>query len=372
MRRFLTLIFICALCLCGCRNKSSVPTETTLPETSVETFAETTAKPDYLQEIIDDLPDEQLVGQLFLASTYRLEDITPGGIVLFASDLEDKTPQTLRQALNSLQKNGEIPIFFAVDEEGGTVTRVSQNSAFRATPFPSPKSLYAQGGLSLLLETEKEKATLLRSLGIHVNLAPVCDITTEKVAFMYQRSLGLAPDETALVITEMVKTASENKLGSVLKHFPGYGNNTDTHIAMAVDNRSLEELESQDLLPFQAGMDAGCGAVMVTHTVIAAIDDTAPATLSPAVHDYLRSKMGFDGVIITDDMVMDAISQNYGEGEAAVLAILAGNDMICTSDCKESYRAVLDALRSGRISRDRVESSVYRILQWKENLGILG
>lgn len=364
---FIVFLTFC-LMLTGCSAPVSTPAPTTQP---ITTGIQETEEIDPLILRIDAMTDEDLAGQLFLASTYRLGEIKPAGIVLFASDIQDQTPESLSEVLNGYNTGAAVPLFFAVDEEGGTVNRVSLHKTFRDTPFSSPRKLMEQGGIDLLLKTETEKAKLLKSVGIHVNLAPVCDITTDSDAFMYERSLGLSPKETGDVIGKMVETANNHQMGTVLKHFPGYGDNTDTHVGIAVDDRPLEQLETVDLVPFQAGIDAGCGAVMVSHTIINAIDETLPASLSPAVHDYLRTDMGFDGVILTDDLIMDAIKDHYGMGEAAVLALLAGSDLLCTSDCSEAYHSVLEAMESGRISRERVESSVLRILQWKQALGIL-
>ena len=163
----------------------------------------------------------------------------------------------------------------------------------------------------------------------------------------------------------------KHKIGAVLKHFPGYGNNADTHVGMAVDHRSLEELENRDLLPFAAGIQAGADAILVSHNIVTALDPEYPASLSSAVHDYLRNVMGFAGVIVTDDLVMEAITQAYGAEEAAVLAVLAGNDLLCSSEYPIQYPAVLDAVRSGRISMQQLDESVMRILQWKKELGLI-
>jgi beta-N-acetylhexosaminidase len=259
----------------------------------------------------------------------------------------------------------------AVDEEGGTVTRVSRYPQFRESLFPSPRSLYEQGGLPLLLETEQEKCRLLRSLGINVNMAPVCDVTDDPWAFMYDRSLGLSPEETGAAIAAMVQVMTEEQVGSVLKHFPGYGNNTDTHTGIAVDDRPLEQLEAADLVPFAMGMEAGAGAVLVSHTFVNALDTELPASLSPAVNRYLREEMGFAGVIVTDDLVMQAITDLYGAEEAAVLAVLAGNDLLCSSEYVVQYNAVLQAVQEGRIPEEQLNAAAARVLQWKYDLGLL-
>lgn len=397
MNRLLsTLVLLCILCGCTAHPISTIPTDTTtptvtaIPQTTATTAtvppttppeATVTTEPpaaDPLELLLDRLTTEQLVGQLFLArcpDSQALEDIRTyhlGGYILFGQDFVGQTPETVRQTITDYQATSVVPMLIAVDEEGGTVTRVSGNAAFREEPFPSPRDLYAQGGMELLAKTETEKCKLLRYLGINVNMAPVCDITTDPAAFMYNRSLGLEPAACAAAVSSLVCTMNEAQVGSVLKHFPGYGNNDDTHIGNALDERSLEELEQRDLLPFQAGIDAGCGAILISHTVVNVLDPEHPASLSSDVIQYLRKEMNYSGVIVTDDLVMDAITDVYGTSESAVMAVLAGNDLLCTSDYQAQYNAVLQAVRDGRISTEQIRASALRILRWKKDLGILG
>ena len=189
---------------------------------------------------------------------------------------------------------------------------------------------------------------------------------------MYYRSLGLNPEETGTVVSGMVETMKENGIAAVLKHFPGYGNNADTHVGIARDKRPLKELEKNDLVPFRAGFDAGCGAVLVSHTIVECLDTELPASLSPTVISYIREEMSFDGVIVTDDLVMEAITDAYGPEESAVMAILAGNDLLCSSEYEIQYRAVLEAVEEGRISMDLLDAAVLRVLTWKYQMGLLG
>ncbi|MGM9550087.1 MAG: glycoside hydrolase family 3 protein [Faecousia sp.] len=377
-----TSIFLVLFFLTGCA--ASMPVQTTQP-TPAETeqtvpipaAAPTeTEPPDPMQVLLDSMTVEERVGQLFLArcsSDSALSDIREyhlGGFVLFSADFENQTPDSIRQTLSGYQA-ADIPLLLAVDEEGGTVTRISRYPAFRAQRFPSPRESFAGGGLMQALTNEEEKCQLLQSLGLNVNLGPVCDISTEPGAFMYQRSLGQDAETTGSFVAGTVKLMNAYKIGSVLKHFPGYGSNGDTHTGLAVDNRSLEELEKTDLIPFAAGIDAGCGAVLVSHTIVQAMDREFPASLSPAVHQYLRETMHFNGVILTDDLVMQAIADQYGVREAAVLAVQAGNDMLCSTDYQEQYAAVLDAVLDGRIDFDSLNTAVLRVLRWKQTLGLL-
>ena len=387
MKKFFCVI-LCLL-LCGCSvqpmpkasSRATLPPEpsaqvTTQSPTQVPTQAPT-LPPDPVDLLLSGLTTEEKVGQLFLARCRKeaaSEDIAQyhlGGLVLFDRDTEDETPESLRQTLERYQKAATIPLLIAVDEEGGSVVRISDKPAFRDAPFSSPRSLYEGGGMEALRTAEVEKDALLSDLGINVNLAPVCDITTDPAAFLYDRSLGQSPELTCQWVQIAVEEGQTYGIGCVLKHFPGYGNNADTHVGIAIENRSLEELEAQDLLPFAAGMEAGCGAVMVSHIQVTALDAEYPASLSPAVHRYVRETMGYNGVLVTDDLVMDAISVPYGVGEAAVLAVLAGNDLLISSDFPEQYAAVLEAIREGRISEEQIDNAVRRVLLWKQSLGLL-
>ena len=387
MKKFFCVI-LCLL-LCGCSvqpmpkasSRATLPPEpsaqvTTQPPTQVPTQAPT-LPPDPVDLLLSGLTTEEKVGQLFLARCRKetaAEDIAQyhlGGLVRFDRDTEDETPESLRQTLERYQKAATIPLLIAVDEEGGSVVRISDKPAFRDAPFSSPRSLYEGGGMEALRTAEVEKDALLSDLGINVNLAPVCDITTDPAAFLYDRSLGQSPELTCQWVQIAVEEGQTYGIGCVLKHFPGYGNNADTHVGIAIENRSLEELEAQDLLPFAAGMEAGCGAVMMSHIQVTALDAEYPASLSPAVHRYVRETMGYNGVLVTDDLVMDAISVPYGVGEAAVLAVLAGNDLLISSDFPEQYAAVLEAIREGRISEEQIDNAVRRVLLWKQSLGLL-
>lgn len=384
---------VLAAAVCFFAPAPKAPTETvpasaaeiqTLPETTQSTAREVLAEilpsapePDPLELLLEGMTTEEKVGQLFLAQivgkqySQALGDYPLGGFILFGPDLEGQSPGSISAAIDSWQDYSAIPLLIAVDEEGGTVCRVSSIPGFREAPFLSPREYYEQGGLKAALAAETEKCLLLKSIGIRVNMGPVCDIATGPGAFMYRRSLGQSPEETALFVAETVGIMNIHQVGSVLKHFPGYGNNPDTHTGAARDHRSLEELEGYDLIPFRAGIDAGCGAVMVSHTVVEVFDKELPATLSPAVHRYLRENLGFQGVIVTDDLNMGAITKRYTKEEAAVLAVLAGNDLLCTPDYALQYPAVLEAVESGRIPMDLLNEAVLRVLRWKQSLGLL-
>lgn len=371
-------MILCALLLAGC-SAESVPAAVTAPslsETTPPTVPESVPV-DPVRQMISDMSLEQRVGQLFLArcnaetAAMDVQQYHLGGLVLFGNDFENQTPDSMAQTISNYQNAAEKPLLIAVDEEGGDVTRISQFSAFRDKRFSSLRKRYGQGGLEAVLTEEEEKCRILSDLGINVNLGPVCDISTDPDAFMYSRSLGQDAQTTAEVTASTVNLMNAFSIGSVLKHFPGYGNNADTHTGIAVDSRPLESLKENDLIPFTAGIQAGCGAVMVGHIIVEALDPDYPASLSPAVHRYLREELGYSGVIMTDDLVMQAITDQYGAGEAAVMAVLAGNDLLCSTEYAVQYEAVLQAVLDGRIDIDVLNSAVRNVLEWKIRLGLL-
>ena len=188
---------------------------------------------------------------------------------------------------------------------------------------------------------------------------------------MNARSFGKDATQTSEYVRTVVGQMAADGMGMVLKHFPGYGNNIDTHTGIATDERPIETFRESDFLPFAAGIEAGAQSVLVSHNIVTCMDSELPASLSPAVHDILRDELGFEGVIMTDDLIMEAITDYTGGENAAVLAVQAGNDMLVSSDFVTQYNAVLAAVQDGTISEDRIRESAIRIIRWKMDLGLL-
>lgn len=329
------------------------------------------------QELLDGMTLEEKVGQMFIARCPETDaaqlaaDYHLGGYILFGRDFKDKTAEQVTTDIQSYQGAAEIPLLIAVDEEGGTVNRMSSNPNLRSSPFRSPQSLYSEGGLELVRSDAQEKCRLLESLGININFAPVCDVSQDPADFIYDRTLGRDAQETSQYVAAVVETMAEEGMGSVLKHFPGYGNNTDTHTGVAYDDRPYDTFLTSDFLPFQAGIAAGADMVLVSHNIVSAMDEASPASLSPEVHRVLREDLGFTGVIVTDDLVMDGVRDFAGDDEAAVLAVQAGNDLICCTDFQTQVPAVLAAVESGEITGEQIDAAVLRVLTMKLRLGIL-
>lgn len=320
---------------------------------------------------------EEKVGQMFFArypGPAAPEDEKTwqfGGTILFGRDFKDKSPDQIRAEINACQDAARVPMLVGVDEEGGDVVRVSGNPAIRAEGFPSPQTLLQNGGMDAVTADAHEKDALLKSLNINVNFAPVCDLSQNPADYIYSRTTGRDAATTAEYAQNVAGAMTSDGMGSVLKHFPGYGPGGDTHKDFSRDSRPLETFESQDFLPFRAGVQAGAGSVLVSHNVIESMDPDHPASLSPKVHEVLREALDFDGVILTDDLDMEAITKAYGADTAAVQAVAAGNDMILSSRYTIEIPAVVEAVRKGTLSEDQIDASVRRVLAWKMDLSLI-
>ena len=176
------------------------------------------------------------------------------------------------------------------------------------------------------------------------------------------------PEETAAYIEAVVRGMNEHGMIGSLKHFPGYGDNVDTHTSIARDDRDMETFMTRDLAPFRAGIAAGAPVVMVAHNIVSCMDAEIPASLSPAVHKLLREEMGFEGLIITDSLDMNAITLYTGDRASAVQAVLSGNDLLCCSSYDKQYPAVLDAVRDGTIPEEMIDNAVRKILSLKATM----
>jgi beta-N-acetylhexosaminidase len=317
---------------------------------------------------------EEKVGQLFWArvpSDHQIEDLKSyhlSGYILFGRDFEGRSIKDIKALTKGYQAAAQIPLLIGSDEEGGTVTRIS---SILETPFQSPMALYHQGGMEAVLSDTKQKAELLKSVGINAGLFPVADIARDHSAFIYDRTIGQDAQTTASYVQQVVEELKKSRVGSTLKHFPGYGDNGDSHTAIIQDNRSLDELRQADFLPFQAGIDAGADSVLVSHNIPSKID-TVPSSISPKITDLLRKELHFKGVIMTDDFDMAGIADFVSQDEAAFQVIVAGNDLILGSSYQTQIPYLLKKISSGDLTEERIDESVRRILTWKYDLGLLG
>lgn len=347
------------------------------PDPSV-TSGSTENQDQIIEELLSTMTVEEKVGQMFFVrcpDTGAVEAVSQyklGGYILFGRDFKDKTAEQVRNDISSYQSASGVPLLIGTDEEGGTVVRASSNPNLFSHRGRSPQALFAEGGMDSIIQDARQKTVTLLGLGVNVNLAPVADVSTDPNDFIYDRSFGQDAQATAEYVSNVVKTMDAEGIGSVLKHFPGYGNNVDTHTGVAIDERPYETFQTSDYLPFTAGIQVGADAVLVSHNVMSCVDNQLPASLSPAVHNELHSTLGFQGVIMTDDLAMDAVAAYAGDQSPAVMAVKAGNDMIITTDFQTQIPEVVQAVKSGEVDEAQIDQSVTRVLQWKYDLGLLG
>ena len=376
------ICLISILILSGCSLIREVPRDNSnsnsVPPIEKVEPADTSLFHEYKKEAVKYLEKmtlEEKIGQMFLVRCPEEEQLDlfmslkPGGFIMFGRDFKDKTRTEVIDTIKSYQKKSRTPMVIGVDEEGGTVVRISSNPLLAKERFKSPQELYEHGGLDEIRKDTSEKSKLLLSLGINLNLSPVADVSTDEADFIYQRAFGKSAEETAEYVETVVEAMKKSKISSTLKHFPGYGSNIDTHTGSAYDQRPYSRFEERDFIPFNSGIKAGAESVLVSHNIVEAVDVSLPASLSNKVIDILRDDMEFTGIIMTDDLSMGAITEL--EHSPEVFAVLAGNDMLIVTDYEKSYYSLLEAVNNKEVSLERINESVLRILQWKYYMGLM-
>jgi beta-N-acetylhexosaminidase len=325
------------------------------------------------------MSDEQLLGQMILLG-FQGQDAMPaetaelykqykvGGVMLFGWNVKTfEQTKKLVGSFGAINPTPGLPLFVAIDEEGGIVHRLPWSppttSAATLGKRNKPKDVYAQ-----FLRVGKK----LKETGINVNFAPVLDIAPDPSAtFLGSRIYGGDPKRVIPLTNAAIKGTQDAGIVSVGKHFPGHGGTAlDSHEVLPKVDDSMKKLRGYALKPFAAAVDSGIDAIIVGHLLVPAIDKSLPASLSKkAITGLLRGEMGFKGVVFSDDMRMGAIVKNYNIGEACVRFIEAGGDVVFvgkhTNLQKQALKALGDAVKSGRIKRERLLESAYRIVSLK-------
>lgn len=327
---------------------------------------------------------EEKVGQVFMfgfagknpeGATRLIEDLHPGGIIYFARNTG--TIEEVSSLSRSLQEcathtGSGIPLLIAADQEGGIVSRLKSDIPL----MPGPMALAAaasNGDHSLVYRASRAMGLQLRAAGINMNFAPVLDVNNNpKNPVIGIRSFGEDPSLVANFGVMAIGGFISAGVIPVGKHFPGHGNTSvDSHLALPVLSRSIAELESCELVPFKAAIQANIPAIMSAHIVFQAIDPQNPATLSSAViSDLLRGTLGFKGLAVTDCLEMNAISRHVGTAAGALSAFKAGCDLLLISHTyeiqRQAYSVLMKAVKTGEITEDRLDAAVNRILRLKE------
>lgn len=329
---------------------------------------------------------EQKVGQMFIIgfeSPYIDEHVNKvikefhiGNLVYFSRNI--KSSKQLYEMNKELQKmsikENNVPMFISIDQEGGMVTRIPKGATF----FPGNMALSAGGTMQDAYKEGCYCGKELKALGINMNLAPVLDVNNNPDnPVIGVRSYGESPERVANFGAAYIKGLQENGVIATGKHFPGHGDtSTDSHLDLSIVPHDKKRLEEIELYPFKKAIKSGLKAIMSAHVIFPAYEkESLPATLSKKVlTDLLRGELGFNGLILTDCMEMKAIDTYFGTEKAAVMAVEAGSDLICISHSMDkqigAYNNLLAAVKNGRISEDRIDESVNRILDFKNELEV--
>ncbi|WP_200411209.1 beta-N-acetylhexosaminidase [Virgibacillus salexigens] len=334
-----------------------------------------------LQATIKDMNLDEKIGQLVIVGVdgdTMDQDINQlikkrkvGGIILFSKNLLSiHQSKMLINKLKQANTTNSVPLFMGLDEEGGRVTRLPND--FLATP--SSEEIGNSNNLDWAYHTGQSIAKKVKSLGFNINFAPVLDINSNpNNPVIGDRSFGSTPNKVIEFGLKQIEGMHSQELISVTKHFPGHGDtNVDSHLEIPVIQHNKSRLEDFELAPFKAAIKQNVDAIMIGHLLVPAYDKQYPATLSkPIVTELLRGKLNYDGLIVTDDMTMGAIKENYDLGNAAVLSVQAGSDLVMVGHGYDEANDVLTALKqavqSGEISEERINQSVKRILDLKES-----
>lgn len=296
-----------------------------------------------------------------------LKQYAVGGMIYFGQNILDQ--EQITEMLANTASMSNYPMFLAVDEEGGEVSRVA-NSKVEVAEVEDMATVGASGDVSQAQEAGTTIGSYLKELGFNVDFAPVADVVAEDgESALGNRAFGSDPQLVGEMAAGVVEGIEGAGVSACLKHFPGLGSAAeDTHDGRVEINKTADELRDVDFQPFSAGIEAGADFVMVSHASVPALDeDNVPSSLSKKViTDTLRGELGFEGIVITDALDMAAITEYYTPEEAAVMAVEAGADMLLMpNDFEKAYNAVLEAVKDGTISEERIDESLDRIYRVK-------
>lgn len=390
-RNLLALILLIVFTLTGCQTAAvpapapeAAPTAAVPSPESTPTPALTPVpEPDPLAEQLAAMTAEEKVGQLLIGgfegteigdqATRLVQEYQVGGLILYGRNIAGAGQLvTLTNGLKALNGDG-IPLFLSIDQEGGGVDRMPPE--VRRTP--GAYCVGQTGSVPAAQSYGDVLAAECAAFGLNLDFAPVLDVWSNPGnTVIGQRAFSADARTVAGLGPAAARRMMDQGIIPAVKHFPGHGDTAvDSHVGLPVVDKSPEELEETELIPFRAaiqsaGTDGQVPAVMVAHILLTQLDPERPASLSPAVvTGLLREELGFAGAVLTDDLTMGAVTQSYGLGEAAVLAVEAGCDILLVCHGQDSVPAVrtalLEAVASGRITAERLDESVYRILRLK-------
>ena len=367
-------------------------TETTTEATTEATTAPTTAPvteqtispaKDSYQTQLENMSLAEKAGQVVICGlkgyeidsdvTTLIQDSKVGGVILFAKNIKDSTQlATITNSIKNLS-NPEIPPIIAIDEEGGMVSRMPSD----IKSMPSAYSIAQTGSTDLCYQSGEIIGKQLNALGLSTGFSPVLDIwSNPDNMIISSRAYGTTPEDVSTYATQAMLGLKSQEVIPVGKHFPGHGDTLDdSHYSLPVITKTKSELESYEFIPFKTAIDNGIPAIMVGHLLCTDIDSTYPASLSKTmVTGILKTELGFNGVVFTDDLTMDAIDNQYSVEDAGVMALNAGCDMLLVchgyDNATNTINNIISAVENGTLSESRLNDAVYRILKLKSEYGI--
>ena len=372
--------------------RSTTAPATTSPETTSSMEETVPSLEQRARAVLDGMTQEEKIYQLFIVRPEALLDTSDpataagmelcaalvkqpvGGVVFFSDNILD--PVQCRSMITNLQGSASVRMFIAVDEEGGSVARIGSNPAMGPTQFPPMGEIGRQGDPERAYDVGITIGKEIALLGFNLNMAPVADVNTNpNNPVIGTRAFSPDPAVAAGMVASCVRGFTDSGVLSCIKHFPGHGDTeTDSHQGYAETQKTLEQMKETELIPFCSGIQAGVPMVMAGHITCPNVtSDGLPASLSPyLITVVLRGSLGFSGVVITDSLEMEAITDAYSPGEAAVLALQSGCDMLLMpKSLSEAVSGIQNALETGTLSAQRIDESVLRILTLKLEYGIL-
>lgn len=377
MKLIIKLLVLCVLLpLHGCSQVPeqaplvvAPPSQAALEDVVAPEEEEQEEEEDIVELLLAQMTLRQKIGQLFITTVPEdlsfISNYGIGGVILFSGDIQSE--EQVKKLIADMQKEADIPLFVAIDEEGG---RVRRTAALDVPHVPPAWEIGQQGNGHLAYYYAKSIANYLAPLGFNLNFAPVADLHSNPAnTVIGDRAFHSDPTKSTTMVEFFVKGLEEGGILSTLKHFPGHGDTIeDSHFGSATVYFDINRLREVEFKPFLAGIEAGASMVMVGHILTPSVtDDGLPATFSRyLLEDILRDELGFEGVIVTDALNMGAITHYFGSGQTAVKAIEAGVDLLLMPQCfDEAFYTLLEYVEAGRISEERITESVRRVLKLK-------
>jgi beta-N-acetylhexosaminidase len=335
---------------------------------------------DKIQDKLDSMTLEEKAGQLLIVgfkgtflndrTKSYLNDLKVGGLILFDRNIESKGQIIgLVEEIKGSNAEEDIPLFLCIDEEGGSISRLPKE--YRR--LPDPFQIGETNDVDIAFQFGQLLGNRVKGLGLNLNFAPVLDIhSNPDNPVIGKRAYGTNPERVSDIGLEVAKGIRNSSIIPAVKHFPGHGDtSTDSHLELPIIDKSLEELRNFELIPFEDAIENNIEMIMMAHILLPSLDKDYPATLSKKiVHDLLRDEMGYEGVIVSDDMTMGAIVNNFTLEDACIDFLKAGGDILLVCHGEDNPRIVfdkiIDAVEIGELSMEEIDEKVYRILELKD------